>query len=87
MLVKQQQTTQREQICLFAVFPLSPLYSGETRGKTVKHCSQRGFSAINSLAVTAVTQAISFSGNLEQQGKQVNKTHVIETCRVANTLA
>lgn len=41
---------------------------------------------ISSLAVTAVTQAIFlFSGNLEQQGKQVNTTHVIETCREANT--
>lgn len=55
-------------------FLFSPLHSGETREKTVKHCCQRGFTAIGSLALTVVSQMNSFSGNLEQQGKQVNTT-------------
>lgn len=71
-------------ICLFTVFPLS-LCSGKTRGKTVKHCSQRGVSAISSLAFTAVRQAISFCGNLEQQGKQVNNTRYWDMQRSKHT--
>lgn len=68
-------------ICCFP--SLSSVFWRDKEGKQRSFVACGAFSTIKSQAFTAVTQAISFSGNLEQQGKQVNKTHVIETCRVA----